>query len=670
MSERWRVGVSALVVGIFLVAGPGRGQAPPAAERYRPSTAERAEVEAKAADLARAIGAARARVGDGPGGRDALADVAVCLKGATWALRFGEFFEPKDVARVLKVLDRGLERAKELEAGRAPWAEAAGGTVRGYRSRVDGSIQPYAVVVPAARGGAAGDDGGDRLRLDVILHGRDARIQEYRFFDAHDGKAAPADLPGLVLHVFGRGNNAYRWAGEADVHEAIEAVRRNYRVDDRRVVLRGFSMGGAGAWHLGLRDPSRWAAVEAGAGFTETIAYAKLRDPSEVVRKGLHIYDAVDYAVNAFGVPIAGYGGEDDPQLRASENIEAALVALGVPMLKDGLVTRGQGLDFLRVVGRKTGHSVDPASASILRAFRDERAARGVEPYPAKVRFATYTLKANRAAWLQVERLVEHYRRATLDVEIVGDLATVRTENVAALAVARQAAERIRLDGQEFTLREAVGGLLPDVTFRKTGEGWEVLDHDRTLALQRNDRGEKRPGVQGPIDDAFAAPFLCVRGTGTPRHPRVQAWADARLDRFVDDWARWFRGDLPVIDDSALTDRQAEESSLILFGDPGSNRVMARVMAELPLTWTDRQLAIGASLFPSPGHAPVLVVASPLNRLRYLGINAVHTFGAKEFEGSNALLYPRLGDHAVIRIGDDGGADEVVHDGFFDERWR
>ncbi len=154
--------------------------------------------------------------------------------------------------------------------------------VRGYRSKVDGSVQPYAVIVPTA-----GKGGDDRLRLDVVLHGRDARITEVRFFDAHDGKPAPAGSTGLVLHVFGRGNNAYRWSGEADVYEAIDAVKRNYRVDERRIVLRGFSMGGAGAWHLGLHDPSRWSSVEAGAGFTETIEYAKLRDPSEVVRKGL-----------------------------------------------------------------------------------------------------------------------------------------------------------------------------------------------------------------------------------------------------------------------------------------------------------------------------------------------------------------------------------------------
>ena len=653
-----------ILMGALVAApGPAWAQAPKAAERYRPTAEERASIEARAAELARAIEGARARV-EGQVGRDALADVEVCHKAAAWALRFGEFFEAKDVPRVLKVLDRGLARAGDLAAGRAPWTEAEGGTVRGYRSRVDGSVQPYAVIVPAGKGGAEGDD---RLRLDVVLHGRDARIQEARFFDAHDGKPAPAALPGLVLHVFGRGNNAYRWAGEADVYEAIEAVRRNYRVDDRRVVLRGFSMGGAGAWHLALHDPSRWSSVEAGAGFSETIEYAKLKDPSDVVRKGLHIYDPVDYALNAFDVPIVGYGGENDPQIRASENIEKALVALGVPMKAEGLVTRAQGPDFLRVVGKGMGHAVDPASAALIKAFHDDRAAKGTDPYPPRVRFATYTLRYNRAGWLEIERLVEHYRRATLDGEIVGDVATVRTENVAALAVARQAGETLRLDGREFPLREAVGGLLPDIYFRKAADGWEVLDHDASLTLQGNARGDKRPGVQGPIDDAFAGPFLCVRGTGTPRNPRVQAWADARLAGFADDWARSMRGELPIADDSAVTPRQSEESHLILFGDPGSNRLMARLLPDLPLAWTADQVTLAGARFPAADHAPVLVAANPSNRLRYVGINARHTFGAADFAGTNALLYPHLGDHAVIKIGE---SDEVVATGYFNERWK
>ncbi|WP_435009375.1 alpha/beta hydrolase-fold protein [Tundrisphaera lichenicola] len=655
----YRTGLVAMI--LFSWAVPVLAwQAPKAAERYQPTEAERAEIEAKAAELAGSLEGLRAKVGDGPGGRDAISDVEVCLIAARRPLKHGDFFEAKDVARTLKALSIGMERAKTLAEGHTPWAEATGSTVRGYRSRVDGSVQPYAVIVPA------GHAPNDRLRLDVVLHGRDSKISEARFFDAREGKPGPDDLPGLVLHVFGRGNNAYRWAGETDVFEAIDAVRRNYRVDDRKVVLRGFSMGGAGAWHLGLHHPSRWSSVEAGAGFTETINYAKLRDPSEVVRKGLRIYDAVDYARNAFDVPMVGYGGENDPQAQASKNIEEALVALGVPMKTEGLVTKAEGIDFLRIIGKGMGHAVDKESTQLMRTFHDEHIPDGPPSLAPKIRFVTYTLKYNRVGWVTLHRLIEHYRPATIEANREGEVATVQTENIAVIAIDRQAGDTLRLDGQEFLLREAIGELLPDVYFQKTDKGWEVLDHDQSLAVQTNEKREKHPGLQGPIDDAFAAPFLVVLGTGKPHHPEVQAWANARLERFADDWSRFMRGELRIKDDVDVTDLDIEDHHLILFGDPGSNRLIARILPGLPMTWTSAEVGLGG-MFPAADHAPVLINANPLNKLRYVVINSGYTFGAREFTGTNALLYPHLGDHAIIKIGE---YDDVKVNGYFDEKWK
>ena len=91
-------------------------------------------------------------------------------------------------------------------------------------------------------------------------------------------------------------------------------------------------MGGAGAWHLGLHHPGAWCSVEAGAGFVDTKKYAKLDKLPAYQEKSVLIHDAVDYALNAFDVPIAGYGGEDDPQLRASVAVKEALEAAKVPV--------------------------------------------------------------------------------------------------------------------------------------------------------------------------------------------------------------------------------------------------------------------------------------------------------------------------------------------------
>jgi hypothetical protein len=58
-------------------------------------------------------------------------------------------------------------------------------------------------------------------------------------------------------------------------------------------------------------------------------------------------------------------------------------------------------------------------------------------------------------------------------------------------------------------------------------------------------------------------------------------------------------------------------------------------------------------------------------------LNSGHTFHEKELASLNYLLFPRLGDWAVLKV--DGPApakpseplnEEVVKSGFFDEKWK
>src|SRR5207247_7257077 len=106
----------------------------------------------------------------------------------------------------------------------------------------------------------------------------------------------------------------------------------------------------------------------------------------------------------------------------------------------------------------------------------------------------------------------------------------------------------------------------------------------------------KQPGLQGPIDDAFTTPFLCVRGTGTPWNATVEAWSEASLKRFAAEWHHYFRGELPIKDDTAVTDDDVRRCNLVLFGDGGSNRWIGRVLPRLPIRWTKQELQVGKDL--------------------------------------------------------------------------
>ncbi len=639
---------------------PPPGQAPDAATLKA--------IREKTTKLAKALQTLRRQGATGP----LLADVEVFEQAATAIVRHNEFFHPDAGAWTLEVLDRGLARAKQVTGGKFPWLETTGRTVvRGYRSRIDDSAQPYAVTYPTDYG----KDPNKRWRVDVVLHGRDKSLTEVKFLRTHGGaKPAPTDLAFVRLDIFGRGNNAYRWAGETDVYEVMEnflaterALGRARQVDPQRWVLRGFSMGGAGTWHIGLHRPDAWCVLGPGAGFTATHGYVgKLPDPLPPWQeKCLRIYDAVEYAENVFNVPVVAYAGSEDKQLQAARNIEARLKKADFPHQLQILVAPG------------LGHQFPPAWQQKAEAAYAPHVAKGHAEYPKRVRFVTYTLKFSSCDWVRVVGLDRHYERTLVDAEKTEDGFKVKTANVRVLRLTLPKGilhdVTVQIDGQELTARPwGMKGVPHSVYLRRRQGRWETILPQR-LVTEQTQKPQKTSGLQGPIDDAFTDSFLCVRGTGKPWHEATERHVEASLVRFRAAWSKYLRGEAPVKDDTDVTSEDIADKNLILFGDPSSNSLIAQVLDGLPLRWTKAGIELGGKKYAGNSHVPVLIYPSPLNATRYLVLNSGHTFHAADFQGTNALLYPRLGDYAVLRL--TGGAEdslrvEVATAGLFDEYWQ
>jgi pimeloyl-ACP methyl ester carboxylesterase len=607
---------------VCLVLSLGAAAAQQTPKTYTPTDAERKQIEGKAAELATLL----RKVETHP----LYADAAIYQKAADFLLKHPE--EILNVAFVrdtLSELDEGIARAKALAEGSTPWTQSRGRVVRAYRSAVDGSVQPYGLIIPESYAGQP-------IRLDVWLHGMNRNEDEVSFIKKHEGKAAvPADQQYIQLDVFGRNNVAYRWAGETDVFEALRSVRERYKIDPKRITLRGFSMGGAGVWHIGLQHPDEWAAFEAGAGFTETKVYAKKKDLPPYQEAALNYYDAVDYALNGTDVPFVGYGGEIDPQLQASKNVKEALLKEGVNL---------ENLRALFLVGPGTPHRWEPETHKVSERFIDEAAARGLTP-PDHIRFVTYTTRFDRCFWITVEELQQHYRRAEVDARREGGQTVVTTKNVARIVVEGKGA--LSLDGQHFAMTG---------TYARNGGKWAVAGGPEGL--------RKRHGLQGPVDDAFVDSFLCVRPTG--QGTKATEYGLATLERFQKDFAKWLRGEPRVKNDRDVTAADIANHNLILFGDPWSNSVIAKVAGKLPVKWTKTEIALAGRTVDASAYAPVLVYPNPLNPNRYVVINSGHSFSESDWSGTNANLYPHIGDYALMGIAD----GSVAQSGFFDERWK
>jgi dienelactone hydrolase len=583
---------------------------------------ETSQIEAKSAELKALLSKLE--------GNPLYADVAVYRKAGDFILRHPEEFANVGFVKdTLTVLDHGIARAKELAAGSPSWTKSKGRLVRAYTSRVDGSVQPYGLIIPESYSGQP-------VRLDVWMHGMNRNLNEVAFLKQHEGPAAvPADQNYIQLDVYGRSNVAYRWAGETDVFEALRAVQQQYRIDPKRIALRGFSMGGAGVWHVGLQHPGEWAVFEAGAGFTETRTYAKKTDLPPYQEAALHYYDAMDYSLNGTNVPFVGYGGEIDPQLQASKNVQAQLLKEGVNL---------SDLRALFLVGPGTAHQWHPETHKISEKFVEEAIARGLEP-PAHVRFVTYTTRFNRCFWITVEQLQKHYDRADVDGIREGNRTTVTTRNVARIKVEGPGA--LELDGQHFP---ATG------VFARAGGKWSKAGSPEGL--------NKHHGLQGPVDDAFVDPFLCVRPTGSGS--KATEYGLSVLDAFQKDFSKWLRGDIQVKDDRAVTASDIAGYNLILFGDPWSNSVIAKIAGKLPVKWTKTEITLAGRTVDTASYAPVMVYPNPLNPEHYVVINSGHTFSDSDWRGTNANLFPHVGDYALISI----AGRTVAHSGYFDEHWK
>ncbi|MCS6862441.1 MAG: hypothetical protein NZT92_19230, partial [Abditibacteriales bacterium] len=158
-----------LVVGCAGVGVVLAGQSPP--QRYQPTAEEREKLATRMEALQAAVEALRKQKAE------LLPDVEIYLKAVQYALENEEFFQADEVPKALALLERGLERAQALRARQPFWIRQTGRVVRGFRSRIDGSVQPYGLIVPSHYD----FKGKERWRLDVNLHGRGATLSEVNF---------------------------------------------------------------------------------------------------------------------------------------------------------------------------------------------------------------------------------------------------------------------------------------------------------------------------------------------------------------------------------------------------------------------------------------------------------------------------------------------------------
>lgn len=592
------------------------------------------------------------------------ADAEIFLKAVRYALDFDEWYDkkPEDgVKKATALLEEAKKRIASLKENKTPWMDGSGQKVLGFYSAIDGSAQPYGVEVPE---GLEFGKGKKQVPMWIWLHGRGDTATDLHFVYSRLNAKKPGQFQPkgtIVIHPFGRYCNGWKSAGETDVFEARDDAKARFNVDENRIALAGFSMGGAGAWHIGAHFADQWACVHTGAGFVDVKRYQKLtpeKMPPWYEQTLWGVYDVPDYARNFMNVPLISYSGENDSQRDSAEYMTEVLAK--------------EGITRPHLIGPGMGHKYHPEVAKEVQDWIEKAVEKGRDPVPKKVVLQTRSNRYNKMFWVTLGALEKQWEDGQIEAEIdeAAKLVRVKTKNVAVfdLDLPFQGA---RAEMSDFKV-------VIDGGASKNPSPWGYVKgagskEDWTDASKVELYGKKGAGDDGLIDSMFQGDFTIVLPDKPCANPRVDAWVRSESQHFIRRWRSLMRGDPRVVKASEVP-VDAELSNLCLWGDAQGNAVVARALKSLPLEWTSSKLTMAGKIYDASTHIPVLSYAwvGEVKQWNRIVLNSGLTF-REAHDRTNSLQNPKLPDWAILDITQAPNAEsagKVVAADFFGEFWQ
>jgi predicted esterase len=481
--------------------------------------------------------------------------------------------------------------------------------VRTFLSRIDGSVQPYAVR-PAARANqqSSTDGGGDLPGMVVALHGAGVSC------DAMASHYAPKPWAHVVAPA-GRREYGFDWEdwGRIDVLEAMADARRRYPSDPRRTYLTGHSMGGHGAWHLGVTYPDQFAAIGPSAGWISFWSYGggmpSYQVPDEIeslLLRGCSTSDTLKLITNLSqtGVYLLHGTADETVPVAQSRFMRSRLAAFHA--------------NFVYYERPGAGHWWGEASCDwppMMDFFR-----RQALPAPGDEQIVDFITAnpgvSDRCSWLSIEQQQEPLglSRAVMRQNARARMFVGTTANVARLSIdvshlSPDEPMDVTLDGRNFTW----------LSWPSRGKKlWFERRDDQWAAVGPPSPRLKGPRRNGPWKAAFDHDVILVYGTGgTPEENR---WAEAKARYDAETF--WYRGggSLEVLSDVRFDSNREPDRSVILYGSAATNKAWPMLLATCPVQVRPGEVRIGTRsetgddlavlmVWPRPGSDVALVGA-------------------------------------------------------------
>jgi dienelactone hydrolase len=550
---------------------------------------------------------------------------------------------------------------------------------RTFLSSIDDSVQYYAVN-PSPEV----DTGAHPPALFLSLHG--ASVEAIGQARAYSPKKW-----GQIVCPTNRRPYGFDWEewGRWDALEVLALAKARYHPDPSRVYLTGHSMGGHGAWQLGVLYPDRFAAIGPSAGWISFTSYVSRNAPpatnimAQMLRRAAASSDTLSMATNFLqeGVYIL-HGTEDDnvpvTEARHMTNVLGRFHHDFVYHEQPGVrhwwdISNEPGADCVDWAPMFDffAHHVIPSDESLRR-----------------IRFVTVNPAVTaHLHWVTI--LAQERQLLPSAVDIRCDPGKRRlvgtTTNVARLwlglpSLPAGAALSLKLDGQKIENipwpKRMASHPYPGLLVGREGGRWQLES-----AFPASD---KNPLRSGPFREAFKNHVLFVYAThGTPEE---NAWA---LDKArYDEETFWYRGNgsVALMSDTAYLRRmrRAQESSgsrtggsgtrdVILYGNADCNAAWPVLLASSPVQVHRDSIRIGSHEISGDNLACLFLQPNPRDVRALVGV--VSGSGLPGLRLANRMPYFLSGagfpdclvvDTSMLTHGLDG----VRAAGFFGLDWK
>jgi hypothetical protein len=451
-----------------------------------------------------------------------------------------------------------------------PIVEKTEKQVRTFRSELDGSVQAYHVL-PAL-------ESVEEAGTLVTLHDANESPGE------HLEKLAPIEKVSIIAPV-GRRDEGCDWEdwSAPDILEALDNATKTFKLDSKRVWLRGTGTGGHGVLRLGAIAPEHWAALNPQSAWLEyplepSIPRTPVEEMLERISGANHLTTLITNFASC-GVLLEDFGTREKPKTPDTRTLLEAFTEFH------------SDFEF-----RAVDQADSAANIAALLKFCEGRTAKDFSTRDF-ADCATYRLgEVSKNGWLTILGQTEQasISRAAVRYEADRKLFIGLTINVSALAIdvshlPTDTIVEVVLDGEgigEFPVEDR------PLTFIRNELGWNAVP-----ALPRS---FKRPQRYGGMRSAFENKAILVYGTQGTEEENAWALAKARYD--AETVLARLNGSMEVVADTEFDADASRDRNVVVYGNADTNSAWPRLFSTSPVqvrgdgVWIDRRPELGEDL--------------------------------------------------------------------------